>query len=162
MFSIRLATLDDFVTINEIYNHYVLNSTCTFHLEPVTDEERLEWLSHHTERYPVTVVESDGIVVGWASLSQFRPRPAYANTVESSVYIHRDFHRRGLGKLLMTDLVERAKQLKHRSIIAGAEASQTASIRLHQDLGFTKVAYYQEVGFKFGEWHDTVFFQLML
>ncbi len=160
--SIRLATIEDAGAINSIYNDYVLTSLCTFHLEPVTDEERMEWIKQHSGKYLATVAELDGRVIGWASLSNHRPRPAYDGTVESSVYIHKDFHRRGLGKLLMIDLMERAKNCGFHTIVAGAEASQEASIRLHEDLGFVQVARFKDVGFKFDTWCDTIFMQLML
>ena len=160
--SIRLATIEDADAINNIYNDYVLTSLCTFHLEPVTDEERMEWIKQHSRKYLATIAESDGRVIGWASLSNHRPRPAYDGTVESSVYIHKDFHRRGLGKLLMIDLIERAKICGFHTIVAGAEASQEASIRLHEDLGFVQVARFKDVGFKFDTWCDTIFMQLML
>lgn len=160
--SIRLATIEDADAINNIYNDYVLTSLCTFHLEPVTDEERMEWIKQHSGKYLATIAESNGKVIGWASLSNHRPRPAYNGTVESSVYIHKDFHRRGLGKLLMIDLIERAKNCGFHTIVAGAEASQEASIRLHEDLGFVQVARFKDVGFKFDTWCDTIFMQLML
>ena len=159
---IRLAQIEDAGAINDIYNHYVLTSTCTFHLEPVTVEERIEWLFEHSGRHPVTVGIMAGEVIGWASLSPFRRRPAYDGTVESSVYVHHLHHRKGHGKLLMLDLIVRAKTLGYHSIIAGAEASQFGSIRLHEELGFEHVAKFKQVGFKFDTWLDTVFLQLML
>jgi L-amino acid N-acyltransferase len=162
LLSIRLATREDVDAINNIYNHYVLTSTCTFHLEPVTREERLQWLENHGGKYGVTVAVLDGEVVGWASVSNHRPRPAYDGTAESSVYIHRDFHRQGIGRVLMVDLIERARHVGFHTLVAGAEATQTASIRLHEDLGFTQIARFKEVGFKFDTWCDTVFLQLML
>ena len=159
---IRLASLADADAINDIYNHYVFASTCTFHLEPVTHEERADWLRQHGDKHPVTVAVQKDQIVGWASLSPFRPRPAYDGTGESSVYVHCDHHRKGIGKLLMIDLIQRAKHLGYHSIIAGAEASQTGSIVLHEVLGFQHVARFQQVGFKFDQWLDTVFLQLML
>ena len=160
--SIRFATIEDSDAINDIYNHYVLTSLCTFHLELVTHQERVEWLEEHQGKYLATVAVWDGKVVGWASLSNHRPRPAYDGTVEGSVYIDKDFHRRGIGKLLIVDLIERARAQGFHTIVAGAEASQTASIRLHEDLGFVQIARFKEVGFKFDTWCDTVFLQLML
>jgi len=159
---IRLAQIEGAGAINDIYNHYVLTSTCTFHLEPVSTQERLEWLAGHNDRYPVIVAVCKGQIVGWASLSPFRPRPAYAGTVESSVYVHHLHQRKGIGRLLMLDLISRAKALGYHSIIAGAEATQYGSIRLHEELGFEHVAQFKQVGFKFDTWLDTVFLQLML
>ncbi|MBS1702614.1 MAG: N-acetyltransferase [Armatimonadetes bacterium] len=159
---IRLATEADADAINDVYNYYVHHSTCTFHLEPVTREERVEWLNGHSEKHPVLVYEVDGKVVGWASLSVHRPRPAYGNTVETSVYIDHRFHGRGIGKALLGELIRLANMHGHHTMLGGMEASQIASIRLHESLGFEKVAHYREIGYKFGQWLDTVFYQLML
>ncbi len=157
LIDIRLVQVEDAGSINAIYNYYVLSSTCTFHLEPVTIQERTEWLDGHSDRYPVIVAGCS-----WASLSPFRPRPAYVGTVESSAYVHYLHHRKGIGRLLMLDLISRAKALGYHSIIAGAEATQYGSIRLHEGLGFEHVAQFKQVGFKFDTWLDTVFLQLML
>jgi L-amino acid N-acyltransferase len=160
---IRLATIADLPEINEIYNYYVLRSTCTYQLEPETPEARKEWFqAHPPEKYPVIVAEMDGQVVGWGSLSKFRDRAAYDPTVEASIYIRHDFHRRGLGRALLEDLIERARAIGFHSLIGGASADQTASVALQESLRFQRVAHFKEVGYKFGQRLDVVFFQLML
>jgi phosphinothricin acetyltransferase len=161
--AIRLATENDLATINDIYNHYVHHSTCTYQLEPETLEARQAWFrAHPPDKYPVTVIELDGHVVGWGSLSKFRDRAAYDGTVEASVYIRHDCHRRGLGKAILVDLIERARKAKFHTLLGGASADQTASIKLQESLGFTEVARFREVGNKFNQWLDVVFLQLML
>jgi len=161
--TLRLATEGDLSAINEIYNYYVHRSTCTYQLEPETLEARAAWFRNHPpDKYPVTVAELNGNVVGWGSLSKFRDRAAYDPTVEASVYIRHDFHRRGLGRLLLTDLIERARSAGFHSLIGGASADQTASVALQESLGFTRVALFKEVGYKFGRRLDVVFMQLML
>jgi L-amino acid N-acyltransferase len=161
--SLRLATADDLVAINDIYNYYVPRSTCTYQLEPETMADRQAWFAGHSpDRYPVIVAEIDGRVVGWGSLSKFRERAAYDPTVEASIYIHHEMHRRGLGKLLLVDLIDRARAAGFHSIIGGASADQTASIALQQALGFRQVGRLVEVGFKFGQRLDVVYLQLML
>src|SRR6476660_4828722 len=96
--SVRLATAADLAAINDIYNYYVHRSTCTYQLEPETLQNRRMWFeAHPPDTYPVTVAESEGQILGWGSLSKFRDRAAYDGTVEASVYIHHDHHRRGLG-----------------------------------------------------------------
>lgn len=161
--SLRLATADDLVAINDIYNYYVPRSTCTYQLEPETLADRQLWFDEHSpDKYPVLVAEVDGRVAGWGSLSKFRERAAYAPTVEASVYIHHQMHRRGLGRLLLRDLIERARAAGFHSIIGGASADQTASIALQESLGFRRVAHLVEVGYKFGQWLDVVYLQLML
>lgn len=161
--TIRLATAADLAAINDIYNYYVLRSTCTYQLEPETLANREAWFrAHPPEKYPVTVAELDGQVAGWGSLSKFRDRAAYDPTVEASVYIRHDLHRRGLGRALLADLIERARQIGFHSILGGASGEQTASIALQESLGFQHVAHFKQIGYKFGQWLDVVFMQLML
>jgi L-amino acid N-acyltransferase YncA len=160
---IRLATESDLPAINEIYNYYILRSTCTYQLEPEPLEGRRAWFAaHRPERYPVIVAESGGEIVGWGSLSKFRDRAAYDPTVEASVYIRHDRHRQGLGEALLKDLIRRARELGYHSLIGGASADQTASIALQEKLGFERVGIFKEVGFKFGRRLDVIFMQLML
>src|SRR5947208_1988322 len=94
--TIRPATEGDLSTINDIYNHFVLHSTCTYQTEPERMEDRRGWFANHGPKHPITVAESNGIVVGWGSLSPFHPRAAYAQTVEDSVYVHHSYHRQGV------------------------------------------------------------------
>jgi len=160
---IRLATDADLPTINEIYNYYVARSTCTYQLEPETLEARQTWFTKHPgDKYPVTVAQVAGEVVGWGSLSKFRDRAAYDPTVEASVYIRHDYHRRGIGRALLVDLIERARTIGFHSLIGGASADQAASIALQESLGFQHVGRFKEVGYKFCQWLDVVFMQLML
>src|SRR5580704_11502720 len=129
--SIRLAASADLPAINAIYNYYVLHSTCTYQTEPSTAEERAAWFAAHGPGYPVTVIEEAGEVVGWGSLTRFHARAAYRPTVENSVYLRHDRLGRGIGKLLLEDLIRRAQAEGYHSIIAGISADQEASVRLH-------------------------------
>jgi L-amino acid N-acyltransferase YncA len=161
--TLRLATAADLQAINDIYNHYVLCSTCTYQLEPEPLEGRKAWFAAHSpEKYPVTVAEIEGAVVGWGSLSKFRDRAAYDGSVEASIYIHHGYHRRGLGRTLLVDLIARARAAGFHTLIGGCSADQTASLALQESLGFTRVAHFKEVGYKFGQWLDVIFLQLML
>ena len=162
-FSIRLATLADLPAINDIYNYYVETSTCTYQLEPETLEARTAWFHEHAPAtHPITVAVIADEVVGWGALSKFRQRAAYDHTVEASVYLRHDVHRRGIGKALLLDLIAKAKAAGHHTLIGGASADQTASLALQDSLGFQRVAYLKEVGFKFGRWLDVAYSQLML
>ena len=168
--TIRLATPADLPAINEIYNHYVLHSTCTYQEEPSTAAEREVWFLAHGPQHPVTVAEiavvsgggGGGGIVGWASLSPFHTRSAYRRTVENSVYVRHDRQRQGVGGALLADCVERARALGHHTIIAGIDREQAASINIHQRLGFGQVAHLKQVGFKLGRWLDVVYLQKML
>lgn len=159
---IRLATVDDLPAVREIYNYYVERSTCTFQLELDTEAQRLEWFLSRSPAHPVVVADVAGDVVGWASLSAWHARAGYARTVEASVYIRHDFHRHGLGRRLMLDLIERARSLGHHTIIGGACTEQAASLALQESLGFERVAHFRQVGHKSGRWLDVVYMQLML
>lgn len=159
---IRLATPADLPAINEIYNHYVLHSTCTYQEEPSTIAERQAWFAGRGPTHPVTVAEEDGQVLGWASLSSFRARAAYRFTVENAVYVRQGFHGRGIGSGLLADCIEHGRSAGLRSIIAVIDAEQPASIALHRKYGFEQAARLREAGFKFGRWLDVLYMQKML
>jgi L-amino acid N-acyltransferase len=160
--TIRIARPADLPAINAIYNHYVACSTCTYQVEPSTDQERRQWYDAHDRLHPITVAEANGRVVGWGSLSRFHARAAFDRTVENSVYIHHEWHRKGIGRAILADLIQRARELGHHTVIAGISADQSASVELHRAFGFESVGHLKEVGFKFGRWLDLVYMQLML
>jgi len=159
---IRLASEGDLPVINEIYNHYVIHSACTYQEEPELLSGRQQWFAHHGGRHPVIVAQTGGRVVGWGSLSPYHPRSAYRYTVENSIYVHPDHHRRGLGSALLSDLIARARAIGHHAIIAGIDADQAASIGLHTKWGFKKVGHLEQVGFKFNQWLSVVYMELLL
>ncbi|QEF97214.1 N-acyltransferase YncA [Stieleria maiorica] len=159
---IRLANESDAARISEIYNHYVRTSTCTFHLDPESVDDRLDWLRAHDDRHPVTVFCVSGEVVGWASLTRWHPRPAYSETAEVSFYLDHRWHRRGIGRTLLTDLIDRASSLGFHVLIGGACTEHVASMELQKSLGFREVARFTEVGRKFDRWLDVAYFQLTL
>lgn len=161
--TIRPASIDDVPTITDIYNEAVLRTTATYDIDPQTVDARVCWFNEHQESgLPVFVAESNGIVVGWSSLSSFRGKDGYRFTVENSIYITEDYRGRGLGKRLLAGLIDSGRELGLHGIIAGIDAETEASIRLHASFGFEKVAYLKQVGFKFGRWLDVVFMQLIL
>jgi phosphinothricin acetyltransferase len=160
--SIRLAARGDAGIINDIQNHYVVNSTATFHTEPVTLDERLSWLENRSPSHPVTVAEVEGAIAGWGALEVFRGRRAYRHTAEFSVYVHHEWHRRGIGRAIMTDLVSRARALQHHALVGGCCSESTAVITMLEVMGFDRVAHFREVGRKFDRWLDVVFLELVL
>jgi len=163
MTQLRDATAADLSAISAIYNYYVLNSTCTYQLEPESLADRQAWFALHSpDQYPVVVVETDGEVVAWGSLSRFHVRAGYDPTVEASVYISHAFQRRGFGRTILTHLLERARAAGFHTVIGGASADQVASIALQESLGFVRVGCLKEVGFKFGRWLDVVYLQYRL
>lgn len=159
---IRPAAEADLAAINDIYNHYVLNSTCTYQEEPETIENRRKWFSHHGDKHPAIVAVEGEQVIGWGSLSAYHARSAYRRTVENSVYVHHQHHRKGIGSLLLEELITRARALEHRAIIAGIDADQAASVALHAKFQFETVGQLKQVGFKFGRWLDVIYMELLL
>ena len=159
---IRLATHTDLPAINDIYNHYVLHSTCTYQEEPESIEDRCRWFAHHGEAHPIIVAEVENRIVGWGSLSTYHARSAYRRTVENSVYVHHQLHRRGIGSILLKELVRRARNLRHHVIIAAIDAEQPPSVALHARFGFQKVGLMKRLGFKFNRWLDVIYMELLL
>jgi L-amino acid N-acyltransferase YncA len=159
----RLAERRDAEALREIYNVEVLESTVTFDLVPRSLAEQVAWIDEHSGGHPAIVaVSDDDRVVGFASLSPYRPRPAYAPTVEDSVYVHRDRRGDGVGRLLLGDLVELARSHGFHSAIGRIVGGHEASIALHRASGFEEVGRERQVGRKFGRWLDVVLMQRML
>ena len=161
-YAIRPANESDLVAINEIYNHYVLHSTCTYQEEPEPLEGRQRWFSHHSDKHPVIVATAEKQVVGWGSLSVYNARSAYRHTVENSIYVHHQHRRKGIGSLLLQELINRSRSLGYRVIIAGIDGEQAASVALHTRFHFEKVGHLKRVGFKFGRWLDVIYMELGL
>jgi phosphinothricin acetyltransferase len=159
--TIRPATIDDLPAINAIYNHFVVQSACTFQTTADSLEQTRVWFERHDAAHPVTVAVNGGAVLGWASLSAFSDRCAYQHTVENSVYVHHAHHGLGLGGMLLADLIRRAGSIGHRSIVARI-AEQEASLALHRAHGFVEVGRIREAGYKFDRWIDVVYMQRML
>ena len=159
---IRLAHLDDAEALRQIYNHEVMTATVTFDLVPRTLDEQREWMQARSGAHAVIVADDYGDVVGFASLSPFRDRPAYNGTVEDSVYVRADQRGRKVGHQLVAELIDLAAQHGFHTIIARIVGGHDASIGLHASLGFAEVGTEREVGRKFGTWLDVVVMQRML
>lgn len=163
MIRVREATEADAAAILQIYNHEIENGVATWDYEPGTLEARIEWLRAHTPPYCALVAEDEtDAVVGFASLSIYRPRPGYRFTAESSVYVRPERQRRGVGTALMADLLPRAKTNGFHTVLALIEAGNAASIQLHRNFGFEIAGHHREVGYKFERWLDLITMQLML
>lgn len=160
---LRLATLEDAEAIRAIYNLEVLTSTATFDLLPRTPEEQRAWLAERSGARAVLVaVGDDGTVRGFGSLSPWRDRPAYATSVEDSVYVHRDHHGEGIGRALLTELVATATAHGFHALLARIVGGHEASIALHAGCGFEVVGTEREVGRKLGQWLDIVIMERLL
>ena len=159
---IRPATPDDLTVINAIYNYYVAHSTCVWETQPCSEAERIAWYQEHGPSMPVLVAEHSGRVVGWSALGSFRAAYTAAGTLEDSIYVHHDFHRQRIGSQLLQALIEAARHLGLRSILANISADQIPSVRLHERFGFQKVAHLRDVGQKFNQRFDAIYLQLFL
>lgn len=157
---LRDAQEKDLPAINDIYNHFVRTTCCTYQEVEETINARREWFAHHDASHPVIVAEINGEILGWGSLSKFHARSAFRFTVESSVYVHHNHHKQGIGRALLGELVVRARSCGHHAIIAAIDSEQAGSLALHEKTGFTKAGELKQVGFKFGRWLDVVYMEL--
>ncbi|UFJ42325.1 N-acetyltransferase family protein [Brevibacillus humidisoli] len=162
MLQIRHAMPSDLPAMLEIYNEAVRSLTATFDLEEQTLEERKHWFEKYGGKYPLIVAELNGEVVGYSCLSKFRDKPAYAHTTELSVYISSRCRGRGVGSALMREILQLAATHGYHTVIAGVTGGNQASVKLHEKFGFAYIGCFKEVGFKFGEWQDVHFYQLMV
>ena len=160
--TVRLARPADADALRAIYNREVTGSTVTFDLVPRTLEQQLEWIEQHSGAHPALVGMEGATVVGFASLSPYRSRPAYSTTVEDSVYVQTDYRGRGVGKVLLAEVVRAAKTGGFHSVMARIVDTHGASIALHRSCGFELVGVEREVGRKFGRWLDVALMQLLL
>jgi L-amino acid N-acyltransferase len=159
---IRLVETGDAGAIRAIYNREVLESTVTFDLVPRTHSDQLAWIDAHSGGHPALVAVDGGEIVGFASVSPYRSRPAYATTVEDSVYVRHDQQGRGVGGALLEALLERTREYGFHSMIARIVGGHAASIALHKRCGFDEIGVEREVGRKFGQWLDVVLMQRLL
>lgn len=160
---IRPATANDVYAITDIYNDAVDNTVAIWTEEHTSPAARLDWLNALNHgRYPVLVADIDGRVSGYASVGPFRTFPGYRHTAENSVYVHPDFHGRGIGSALLAALIDACQDTTIHVIIAAIEAGNTASLALHHKHGFESAGVLREVGTKWGQWLDLNFMTLTL
>jgi L-amino acid N-acyltransferase YncA len=161
MITLTRATLDHLEGITEIYNEAVLNTTATFDLDPASLDEQRIWFAEHGEKFPIFVAVEDDMVIGWASLSKWSGRCAYADTAEISIYIKDGFRGKGIGKMLLGKILEEGKKAGIHTIIARIADESEASIKLHEHAGFTHIGTMKEVGKKFGKLLDVHMMQII-
>jgi L-amino acid N-acyltransferase YncA len=161
--TVRLAEVGDAEAIRVIYNTEVTTSTSTFDLVPRALEDQERWLAARSGAFAAIVaVDGDGTIVGFASLSPYKERAAYRTTVEDSVYVDPSRQGEGIGRVLLTRLVEIARTSGFHTVVARIEASGAASRALHARCGFEFVGIEREVGRKFNRWLDVAVMQLLL
>ena len=157
------ASRRDLPEILAIYNEVIRNSTAVYSEEEFTPARGLTWFDAKREHgFPLVVARNVSGVAGFGSFGEFRAWPCYRHSVEHSVHVRADCRGQGIGRALVTELLERAAAMGKHVMIAGIDADNAVSIGLHRSLGFTGVGHFHEVGFKFGRWLDLVFMQCIL
>jgi phosphinothricin acetyltransferase len=161
--TIRPVTRDDLPRMNEIYNHYIINTPITFETEPVTvgTESRLKWFTEHTagKRYRMFVAEDAGTIAGYACTGPFRERAAYITSVEATIYLAHDVKRRGIGTALYRVLFDAVKNEDINRLVAGITLPNEASVAIHRKFGFEPVGVFSENGRKFDKYWDVAWME---
>ncbi len=157
-----MARAADAEATRRIYNNEVTSSTVTFDIEPRTASEQRAWIARHLGAHPAVVAVEGADVCGFGSLSPFRERAAYASSVEDSVYVDPAWRGRGVGRMILDELVRLATEQGFHTVIARTTGDNAPSIALHRACGFALVGIEREVGRKFGRWLDVAVLQKML
>lgn len=158
---IRPATPADIPAITEIYAHAVRHGTASFEIEPPSEAEMAQRQKSLLDGgFPYLVAENDGGIAGYAYAGPYRARPAYRWSVEDSIYVNPQTHRRGVGRALLERLIVESEERGFRQMIAViGDSAQMSSIELHRSLGFRMIGTIENVGYKFGRWLDSVLMQ---
>ncbi len=159
---IRVATANDSESILKIYAPYIENTSYTFETEVPTIDSFKERISSYMQNWPWLVCEIDGVVAGYAYGAKHRERVAYQWGVESSVYIHDDYQRAGVGRALYTALIDILRLQGFRNLYAVINLPNEKSVSFHENLGFEYFATYKNVGYKLGRWKNVGWWQLQL
>ncbi len=158
---IRPSRAEDTAALRDIYNHYIEHSHATFDLQPKSISERQAWLDQFNtpQHQCLSAISSDGTLLGYACSSQFKTKPAYASSVEVSVYVTPNSQQQGVGRQLYNQLLPLLDSAGVHRCYAGIALPNTQSIRLHQQQGFHEVAHLTEVGYKFDRYWDVIWMQ---
>lgn len=159
---IRSVTPADSLIITEIYNHYVVHSTATFDLAPVSETEIRTQIAQIAPHFPFLVYETEEGVAGYCYAHSWKSKAAYYRTWEITIYLHPRHTGKGVGKALLTALIEQCRQQGCKVLIADITAENETSCRFHESFGFRKVSHFKQVGQKFDRWLDVIDYQLIL
>jgi len=159
--STRIATIADLGRIVEIYNWAILNTTATFDTETKTISQRESWFNEHDDQFPIIVIEEEDKVLAWGSLSRWSDRLAYDVTAEVSFYVEPKAHGRGLGNLILKELIDLGKQTNKLSVLSRVTSESEVSLHLHKKLGFSSMGVMRQCGVKFNKVLDVHFLQYL-
>jgi phosphinothricin acetyltransferase len=163
MTKVRKASTQDLPAMLVIYNDIIINTTAVYEYTPHTLEMRRQWFTDKAANgFPVFVAEEDAKVIGFGSIGPFRNWAAYKYSVENSIYVAADQRGKGIGKLLLQQLIRAAEEMNMHTVIASIDDTNISSLRLHEKFGFKEVAHFKQVGYKFDRWLDLKFLQLIL
>ena len=160
---IRDANESDLPVILDIYNDVIVNTTAVYSEKPHTLQMRKDWyLDRINNDFPVFVADINGNIAGFCSFGHFRAWPCYRYTAELSLYVEGSYRGKGISKIMLQALIDRAREMNVHALLAGISADNQISINLHRSFGFVEVAHFKEVGYKFGRWLDLKFLELIL
>ena len=161
---LREVRIEDAEQLTTIYNYYIRTSGVTFEEEPITSSEmrsRIEKI-RFKGNFPFLIFEENGVIMGYAYATTFRERVAYRFTVESTVYLAKEHFGKGIGRILYAALLDELKKGDYHSVIGVITLPNEPSVKLHESFGFKKVGHFSEVGYKFEQWMDVGFWELLL
>jgi L-amino acid N-acyltransferase YncA len=166
-YRVRAATAADAAAISRIYNQGIEDRVATLETELRTPDERTAWLTAKGHRYPVIVAETTAnsavaTIAGWGSLNQFNPREAYRHVVDFSIYVDRDYRGRGVGRVILTRLIELAREHGFHKMVLSAFPTNRGGMALYERMGFRTVGVYKEQGMLDGRWVDTIIMEKLL
>lgn len=158
---VRPARLEDLPAITQLYNHYVESGAVTFDIRPFASDERATWFSQFAEEGPhrLFVATQAGALLGYAGSMPFRAKPAYATTVETTIYLAPSATGQGLGRRLYDALFAALAGEDLHRLLAGVTLPNEASVRLHEHFGFTLAGVFREVGRKQGRYWDVAWYE---
>ena len=159
---IRKVALTDAQEIVDIYNYYIENTDISFEVESLKCKDMENRIEKIMAKYPFIVYEEDNKILGYAYLNEFRSRVAYSLTVESSIYVNKDYCSPGIGERLYKDIISLGKEYGFHVIIGCITVPNEKSVKLHEKLGFNKVGEFKEVGRKNNKWLDVGFWEKVL
>ena len=161
-YHVRRASEADAAAICRIYNQGIEDRVATLETELRTPDERTQWMAARGPRHPVVVAEHSGVVVGWGSLNPYNPRDCYRHVADFSIYVERGYRGKGVGKAMLTHLVELARGLGFHKMVLSAFPTNTSGMALYETMGFRTVGIYKEQGMLDGRWVDTIVMEKVL
>ena len=158
---IRDVLPEDAGQICKIYNHYVSHTIITFEEEPVTEIEIKQRIEKTILKFPWIIYANQGEILGYAYASEWKSRSAYKHSVESTVYLKKGYENHGIGSILYDKLIQKLRGTNIHAVIGGIALPNATSVALHEKFGFEKIGQFNEVGYKFNQWIDVGYWELI-